>query len=350
MGLNYLSLKSRRWLLFGSTFGLIILTNYLLFQTWYSPRLEALKETIEGLEAEIASLEEKSKSESLEEAGEVSDVAITPQERARDLIEKVRWICYTPTQFIPGTGPHPSDSSVRDDLVNLKKHGFRGLITYGADVDAIPRIATEEQFEIMLGIWDPTSPGEIEAALSQAKSSPSVKAIIVGNEGLMTRRYQLDQLTEAMDRVRSADLGVLVSTTETVDEIKKNPVLIELSDFVTANAHPYWYDIKEPEAAVAWTVSAHEEVARLAGDKPVLLKEVGLPTGGDPAVSEAAQKAYYEALMKEPVSFAWFEAYDMPWKTHQPVEPHWGLFLLDRTPKAIAKYLQEESRGPIQPN
>ncbi len=37
--------------------------------------------------------------------------------------------------------------------------------------------------------------------------------------------------------------------------------------------------------------------------------------------------------------FAYFEAFDQSWKDHLPIEPHWGLFASDRTPKPVAKRL-----------
>src|SRR5205823_9481233 len=42
------------------------------------------------------------------------------------------------------------------------------------------------------------------------------------------------------------------------------------------------------------------------------------------------------------VRFVYFEAFDQPWKTHLPVEPHWGIFRSDRTPKVLASRLMKQ--------
>jgi hypothetical protein len=76
---------------------------------------------------------------------------------------------------------------------------------------------------------------------------------------------------------------------------------------------------------------------------------VGLPTAGDPAgrLSEANQKKYYFKLAKTDVKFVYFEAFDQPWKTHLPIEPHWGIFHADRTPKLLGLHLMGLQPTPL---
>ena len=70
-----------------------------------------------------------------------------------------------------------------------------------------------------------------------------------------------------------------------------------------------------------------------------------MPTAGDEEgkMSEVAQEKYYTELAKTDVKFVYFEAFDQPWKTHLPIEPHWGLFTADRTPKLLAAKLLGET-------
>jgi hypothetical protein len=51
------------------------------------------------------------------------------------------------------------------------------------------------------------------------------------------------------------------------------------------------------------------------------------------------QRAYFESLGRTDARFVYFEAFDQPWRTEPAVEPHWGLFRADRTPKAFAAAL-----------
>ena len=107
--------------------------------------------------------------------------------------------------------------------------------------------------------------------------------------------------------------------------------------------HPYWFNVKDPADAAEWTAQQVADLQAEAGpDRVIQLKEVGLPTDGDPAVSEASQAAYYEALQTTGVRFAYFEAFDQYWKSEgaeSAVGPHWGLFRADRTPKPAAEYV-----------
>src|SRR5258707_1457666 len=76
-----------------------------------------------------------------------------------------------------------------------------------------------------------------------------------------------------------------------------------------------------------------------------MLKEVGLPTDGDAdrVLSERAQCDYYDALAQTEVRFVYFEAFDLLWKSHLPIEAHWGIFHSDRTPKVLARRLSDQA-------
>src|SRR5207249_4221348 len=63
----------------------------------------------------------------------------------------------------------------------------------------------------------------------------------------------------------------------------------------------------------------------------------GLPTAGAAGLDEEVQAAFFSCVEKADLPFVFFEAFDQPWKTALPVEPHWGLFRADGMPKAWAK-------------
>ena len=74
-----------------------------------------------------------------------------------------------------------------------------------------------------------------------------------------------------------------------------------------------------------------------------MLKEVGFPSADDEAhdMSEQIQDKYYRNLEKSGVTFCYFEAFDGPWKTWEPVEPFWGLFRADRSSKLVIRNMQK---------
>lgn len=199
----------------------------------------------------------------------------------------------------------------------------------------LPTLAQSAGFQgLIMGIWDPANQEEIANAKAAAKL-PITLGFCIGNEGLH-KRYELPALSAAIASLRKST-GKPVTTTEEIDDYSDN-ALLQLGDWVFPNAHPYFHNQLDPDAAVRWTQAAYDDTIRRAG-RFVMFKEVGLPTAGGPGLSEANQEKYYQELAKTGVRFDYFEAFDQPWKTDLPVEPHWGLFRSDRTPKLLAAYL-----------
>lgn len=257
-----------------------------------------------------------------------------------DNVASIRWVAYSPPLANPNKGIEPTIQAMRDDIALLRQAGFTGLITYGSSGTQgkyLPQLAQDAGFKgLILGIWNPSDRNEIKQA-EAAANLPVVLGYCVGNEGLH-ERYELDTLSSAIKSLRRAT-GKPVTTAEEIDDYA-NDTLLRLGDWVFPNAHPYFHGQKDPEAAVRWTQTAWDDIVRRSG-RFVLFKEVGLPTAGDPQgrSSEENQSIYYSLLSKTDVKFVYFEAYDQPWKNQLPVEPHWGLFRSDRTPKLFARKL-----------
>jgi exo-beta-1,3-glucanase (GH17 family) len=259
-------------------------------------------------------------------------------------VSSLHWVAYSPPSADPNRGVEASAEEVRADLALLRQAGFDGLVTYslagplGRD---LPGLAQAEGFDgLLLGIWDPLSSEEMAAA-EAAANNPIVLGYSVGNEGLGVR-YTQEQLSSAIEAVRQAT-GKPVTTTEEIDDYL-DETLLALGDWVFPNAHPFFHNQLDPEGAVRWTEAAYDDLQRRA-QRFILFKEVGLPTAGDEqgVLSEASQEAYYQELAQSDVAFVYFEAYDQPWKTTLPVEPHWGIFQADRTPKLLGwKLLGEQ--------
>lgn len=245
------------------------------------------------------------------------------------------WVAYAPTNFNPDLGLLPDNASVSADLHALRQEGFEGIITYGGDIvediTTLPPIADSLGFKgIILGIWDPTSDAEV-AKVVQAGRSDLVLGFCVGNESL-NRRYDLQTLSETIEAVR-AETSKPATTTEELEDYQ-SAELLNLGDWLFVNAHPYWNGVTQPDSAVMWTVQKYDDL-ECKTKKLLVFKEVGLPTSGDPRVNEQNQAAYYRMLKDTDVQFVYFEAFDQPWKTHAPVEPYWGLFRSDRSPKEV---------------
>jgi exo-beta-1,3-glucanase (GH17 family) len=259
-------------------------------------------------------------------------------------LSTIRWVDYSPSTGNPNQGIEASVESIRDDLAVLRKARFTGLVTYsskGRLGNELLALAKDAGFAgVVIGVWNPNDADELAAA-KRAAASDIVIGICVGNEGLMAHRYSLDSLTKAMKDIREATKKP-VTTTEIIQQYE--PTMLGLVDWAFPNAHPYFANAIEPHSAVSWTLEQFQRLSQHTSQL-VLLKEVGLPTAGNEKqpLSEEAQCEYYDALAKTEVHFVYFEGFDLPWKSDQPVEPHWGIFHSDRTPKALARVLTDST-------
>jgi exo-beta-1,3-glucanase (GH17 family) len=253
-------------------------------------------------------------------------------------VSSIRWVAYSPPSANPNKNIEASAKAIRDDLAVLRQAGFTGLVTYGSTGvmgHDFPTLAQSAGFQgLIMGIWEPTNEEEIANAKAAAKL-PVVLGFCIGNEGLH-KRYEMPILSTAIESLRKATEKP-VTTTEEIDDYSDN-ALLQLGDWVFPNTHPYFHNQLDPDAAVPWTKAEYDKTIRQAS-RFVLFKEVGLPTAGAPQLSEKNQERYYQELAKTSVRFVYFEAYDQPWKTHLPIEPHWGLFHANRTAKLLATHL-----------
>jgi len=178
-----------------------------------------------------------------------------------------------------------------------------------------------------------------------------VKVICIGNEGLTFYRYSRKQLKAAFALVRSKLPRVPLSTSEPITQYGDR-MLQSLPDIHLPNIHPSFNlgakaGVKE---SVAWVIERAQSLWKVTG-KPVLCKETGLPSGGDKRFSPELQRRFWGELLrykakmrKQPLGFAAFEAFDLPWKAEKSKlasEAHWGFWTEQRQPKPVLQSFQK---------
>ena len=214
----------------------------------------------------------------------------------------------------------------------LRAAGFNGIITYASDgtLYRIPKIAKEEGFKsVIMGVWDVKNNVELQNAKNQAYY---VSAYSIGNEGLYGR-YSLEELNDAYDFLDVT--GKPITTTEERNDYLIDNNVLNFGDFLLPNIHPYWDGVVSAGDGANHVKNQYMAIKALT-NKSILIKETGYPTAGDARVSENLQKSFYAKLAKKKkVKFSYFEAFNQPWKDNLAVEPHWGLFKSDRTPKKV---------------
>lgn len=292
--------------------------------------------------------------------------------RVRAAIESLRFVAYTPTdlEIVAGQVHPASVARIREDLTILRPD-FQGLITYScADgVDEVPAVANAMGFRaLILGIWDPLSEREFSNAVRLAKAWPElIVGISVGNETLLAQRHAWPVLRAAMDRLRAALPGVAIATSEPFYYYLDGdpPDFLAAQDFLLPSVHPLfqpWFAQATTTQAVEFVV---EVVARLSAktDKPMLIKETGLPSGPPGTrFTPEAQAAFWVALFRQLPrapgrGVAYFEAFDHDWKEENareefgshPEEGYWGLYRADGRPKVALTALRRLWRAGGEP-
>ncbi|MEK6202181.1 MAG: hypothetical protein N2A40_07155 [Desulfobulbaceae bacterium] len=285
-----------------------------------------------------------------------------------ELIQHTRFIAYTARSFSIAGGKvrAASAAGIREDLTLLRPF-FNGLITYSASsgMEVVPQIAQELGFRaVILGIWDPSSETEIENVIHLAKKYPTlIGAIIVGNEGLYTRRYQLQDVQRAIQRIKKEFPGMAVTTSEPFFLYfeKEYSQFFNDHDLLMPNVHPVfekWFTASTPGQGVDMVIELAEKFTTTF-KKPLLIKETGLPgysNHGGPdnkGFSQERQALFWSDILKRfpfspSRSLACFEAFDTPWKPEEMAatlpgdhssEAFWGFFSKDGKAKQVIEAL-----------
>ena len=293
-------------------------------------------------------------------------------------------ICYSGYRHgqSPSSQVYPSVTEIGQDLRILQKNwGLLRLYDCSLHaqrvLDVIQRDALP--FSVMLGAnlaaevnnpgcpWGATytdeqlqanrreNAAEMERLISLAQRYPQIVfSVSVGNEATVDWTDHLVPVSQVIHYVRQVKRAIRQPVTFCENYVpwqgKLRDLVPEL-DFISLHTYPLW-EYKHVHDAVAYSRENFDSVARLYPDTQVVITEAGWATGSNGRGMHAAhaspewQSRYYEELM------AWsneagiltfvFEAFDEPWKgSADPLEPekHWGLFTVDRQPKAVMQAL-----------
>src|SRR6185503_18978769 len=159
-------------------------------------------------------------------------------------VSGIAWVAYSPSSANPNTGPQATPDEILADLDVLRDAGFNGLVTYGSAGNMgseLPVLAQEAGFEgLIMGIWDPNSEEEYDAAVHAAQND-IVLGYCIGNEGFnRPSRYDMTILSSSVQKLREAT-GKPVTTTEEIDDYFYNEKLLQFGDWIFPNAHPYFH-------------------------------------------------------------------------------------------------------------
>lgn len=265
----------------------------------------------------------------------------------------------------PG-GPDPTPTQIREDLELIAKR-WQMLRFYGSrgPAETILRTIREQELplSVVVGAWiapddEPENQAEVEAAIALAKSYPEeVIAVAVGNETQIAwsgHRSDREDLIRYLRRVREA----VTQPVTTADDYNfwnkpESHAVADEIDFILLHAYAMWNG-QRLEQAVPWTETTVASIRNEHPGIPIALGETGWATELNPdgdevkhikaPAGEAQQKTFFDAFShwadEAGLPYFYFEAFDEPWKGSddpREVEKHWGLYHVDRTPKAALK-------------
>lgn len=276
---------------------------------------------------------------------------------------------------------NPSDAEILEDLNILIDKGFKLIRLYDAGENSAStlKIIKENKLpmKVLLGIWldaeisnhegcawlDEPIPesklaanklknqAEIKRAIDLSKQYPQIiSAVNVGNEALVSWNDHMVPLEQVIVYVKhvKASISQAVTVADNYEWwISKGAPLAKELDFIGVHTYPAWEN-KTIDEALAYTIQNIEDVHRALPNSQIAILEAGWATTatefGEQA-NEANQARYYNEIgqwaKESNTTIFFFEAFDEPWKGNpankKGAEKHWGLFFVDRTPKAVMK-------------
>ncbi|MGI9341660.1 MAG: glycosyl hydrolase [Gammaproteobacteria bacterium] len=284
---------------------------------------------------------------------------------------------------------NPSAAEILEDLKILVAHDFRLIRMYDSGENSATTLELIRQHDlpikVMLGMWldaefsnhegcpwlDEPIPdaqlaanaqrnaAELQRGIDLAKQFDDiVVAVNVGNEALVDWNDHMVPVEQVIAYVRrvKAEIGQPVTVADNyVWWIRDGAELAAEVDFIGVHTYPQWEE-KSIDEALAYSIENIAGVRAALPDKPIAVLEAGWATiaieFGDRA-SEASQARHFrevhEWAAENNTTVFFFEAFDEPWKgdPNSPLgaEKHWGLFNVDRTPKAVMRPVTEAVDG-----
>jgi exo-beta-1,3-glucanase (GH17 family) len=225
----------------------------------------------------------------------------------------------------PNLGAVVTREQVRERLILLRSH-THAVRTYGsrAGLEHVGPLARELGMRAVLGAWIGRDAAENDrqiGSLVDALRVGPVDAGIVGNEALLRGDVSAATLAAYVERVRTAVPGVPIGTADTAAELLDHPELVAHLDALFVHIHPFWDGVSVDEA-IARLAATYQQVAAIAGGRPVVIGETGWPTCGEPvgaavpSPEHAARflSAFLDWADRTGVEYFWFEGSDEPWK------------------------------------
>lgn len=241
----------------------------------------------------------------------------------------------------------PSKESLQSDLKLLSGKTY-AIRTYTVEdvFGDIPSLAKEYGLNVAVGAWlstdEDANSREMQRLVEVANTHPkNVVRLIVGNETLLRKDLDLEQLAAHLDFARQK-VAAPVSTAEPWHVWIDNPELAKHVDYLAVHMLPFWEGVPVDQA-VEFISNKYELLRFTFPNKPIVIAEVGWPSHGRSIKQAAASKAnqatflrrFLQHAEKQDYVYYVMEAFDQPWKAalEGSIGGHWGVWDVERGQK-----------------
>lgn len=232
-------------------------------------------------------------------------------------------------------------AQVAADFAMIPEGKYNLVRIYGTDCNQVENViaAKPASMKIFAGVYDITQVASelaVITAAAEASSWDHFHTISIGNELINSNSATVSAVVGAISTARGILSGKFTGSIVTVDTtgaIEANPELCENSDYVAANAHPFFDATSEASNAGSWLLSSMQAVSAACGGKDTMITETGWPWAGDSngvaVPSPANQQTAISAIESSVTSnYIMFTALNDLWKApgYLSVEQSWGVY------------------------
>lgn len=240
---------------------------------------------------------------------------------------------------------HPSTAELAGDLTILKPLTNRIRLYSSLQNNEVIALAQTRNIQVTAGAWisgdEATNAREIAALKENLNNYNNIERIIVGNESILRSDLSVKKLIGYLDTINHLT-ETPISTAEPWHVWLKHPELVKHVDFIAVHLLPYHEGVPAEEA-VNYALERYQELAENFPRKPIVITEIGWPSGGPTIGAAVANEVNQARFIREFLAqnslrnynYYLIEAFDQPWKVDLEgwAGAYWGMFDADREAK-----------------
>jgi len=283
--------------------------------------------------------------DSLKRKPKSSDSITSLEKQMKKIIDdKMHGISFSP--YLEGQDPSIksiiSEQQIADRLEIIRPH-TKWIRTFSCTCgnEEVPRIAHEKGLKTLVGTWisDDKENNEIEIgnAIRLAKQG-HVDMLAIGNEVLLRKDLEVEELVEYIYRVKKEVPGLIVGYVDAYYMFINYPEIVDACDVLFANCYPFW-EYCSLDISLDYMKKMYQLVTENSNGKKVIISETGWPTKGEQyggaIPSYENSMSYFIDTMnwtkEENIDIFYFSSFDEVWKIDHEGEygAYWGIWNKD---------------------